>query len=182
MHTTQHLPFSLFHFPHIYPQTRNASGAVIRNAPLQGRVHQVPVPTVLSLLRTLCEGYLSDTDTAKVPVEFLRASAFNVPIIVLAANDPSAPLPPHVLVGNSSSLCSNSVVGAVAFYDNTASACDLLSMVSLNQASGSSDGSGGSSDAFTSLPMGLARHIRGHLVRVHMACTTCSRIAFSFTS
>jgi hypothetical protein len=144
-----------------------AYGSLIKKSPLQGGVHQVPVPAVLSLLRTLCEGYLSDTDTAKVPVEFLRASAFNVPVIVLAANDPSAPLPAHVLIGKSSGLCSNSVVGVVAFYDNTAATCDLLSMLTLNQASSSSDagsGGGGDSNSLVSLPLSYVRHVRGHLI------------------
>jgi hypothetical protein len=144
-----------------------AYGSLITKSPLQKGVHQVQVPAVLSLLRTLCEGHLSDTDTARVPVEFLRASAFNVPVIVLVANDRALPLPPHVLIGTGSSLCSNSVVGVVAFYDNTAATCGLLSMLTLNQASGSSDrggGGGGDSNALVSLPMSYARHVRGHLI------------------
>ena len=133
--------------------------------------HEVLVKDVLELLRQLGDGTLPNAGTLRLPVEFLRASAFNIPVIMLATNSAVSPLPPHILrggskasIGHSSGVCTNSVVGVIAFYDNTAVPCDLLSELTLTQAAGSADGEGGTSDAMLSLPLGSIHHIRGHLL------------------
>ena len=133
--------------------------------------HIVPVRAVADLLRDLSDGTLLQDDTAHIPVEYLQPSVFNLPVVLLAANDPLNPLPPHALRGGGKgedglgdgSVCSNSVVGTIAFYDNTVAMCDLLSHVTLAQAEGSSAGFGGASSAMLSLPLHKIHHIRGHL-------------------